>query len=81
MAVEAGDSRGDEPCIKQHRVELSQHSDKQNECGLKGKSQGPSRVTSWLFVLGVCPLPAQEGQSGLQCGSGGVPTLSIMNAE
>lgn len=46
MAVEAGDSRGDEPCIKQHRVELSQHSDKQNECGLKGKSQGPSRVTS-----------------------------------
>lgn len=61
-------------------MELSQHSGKQNnECGLKGKSQGPSRVPRWLFVLGLCPLQGQEVQSGFQCGSGDVPTPPVMN--
>lgn len=61
MAAEAGVSQADQPWIKQHRVDISQHSDKENdECGLKGKSQGPSRAPRWLLVLSLCSLQAQE---------------------
>lgn len=59
------DSQRDQPWVKQHRVELSQHSDQHNdECGLRGRA----KVPAGFHVLGLCPLPAQKVQSGLQGG-------------